>query len=172
MKPFCLFTVILTSMPSLVLDLEQNAHMIQTLTDPSPQRRGHEQPLIRRHSSSVSFFLLACKHLKRKAYLNRCKMTNSTYPFIFNEPILFYGCFKRAGREQMAINGKHEATCWELTVRSMACLVMPWQTYISIIPFSNIHQNPNKKKRILTLLQSINLRVFQGNLRDMQPPTQ
>lgn len=32
-KPSCLFTVTLTSMTSLVLDLEQKAHMFWTLTD-------------------------------------------------------------------------------------------------------------------------------------------
>ena len=60
---------------------------------------------------------------------------NFTYPFKCNEPILFYGCFKRTNREEVAINGKHEATCWDLVVRSMACFVMPLQTNISRIPF-------------------------------------
>lgn len=38
----------------------------------------------------------------------------------------------------------------------MACLVMPSQTYISMIPFSNTDRNP-KEKRIRTLLQSVNM---------------
>lgn len=111
------------------------------------------------------FFLLECEHLKKKKKKRPIWIgatANFTYPFIFNEPILFYGCFKRTDREEVAINGKHEATCWDFMVRLMACLVMPLQTNISIIPFSNTDQNSKEKRKILAP-QNVNMKeYFQG----------
>lgn len=159
MKSSCHYTVTLTSMTNLVLDLEQNAHMFWTLTDLThPKRKVMSSHWWRGiHLLTVLSSRVWTSFFKKPIWIGAT--ANFTYPFIFNEPILFYGCFKRTDREEVAINGKHEATCWDLMVRLMACLVMPLQTDISIIPFPNTDQNSKEKRKILAL-QSVNMKEY------------